>query len=123
MPRGSSAPAASLVGVCVLLVLGCTHPQLISLTELERLKCRWHEPKVSMWYYVGTREGFHHFRHDDLGNDEKDFRISQAELSWQSTFPLTKDREKWRRLKWGVSERGTDRECQRVTTAVPRSAK
>jgi hypothetical protein len=123
MHRPSSGSAAVLVGLSVLLVQGCTHPQMISLTELESLKCRWHEPKVSMWYYVGTRDGFHHFHHHDLGRDEQDFRISQAELSWQPTFPVTRDREKWRRLDWGVHELGTERGCQRVTRPVASVAK
>jgi hypothetical protein len=123
MPRHSSGLAAPMVGLGALLVLGCTHPQMVNLTELESLKCRWNEPKVSTWYYVGTRDGFHYFHHHDLGKHEKDFRISQAELSWQPTFPLTGDRKKWQPLNWGVYERGTNRECQSITTAVQGGSK
>jgi hypothetical protein len=115
MPRHCLGHAACLVGLAALLVLGCTHPKVVGLAELESLKCRWHEPKVSMWYYAGTREGFHHFYHYDLGKDEKSFRISQTELSWQPTFPLTRDRKKWRSLDWGVHERMADGECHRIT--------
>jgi len=98
------APAVILVGVIGLLVVGCAYPQTVTRADLETLKSRWHEPKVSMWYYVGSRDGFHYFHHDDLGEEEKDFRISQAELSWQVTFPLTRNREKWQPLNWGVHE-------------------
>jgi hypothetical protein len=33
-----------------------------------------------------------------LGSDQKDFRISEAELSWPDTFPLTQHRAQWRSL-------------------------
>jgi len=95
----------SLTPVLLLLLVGCTSPQTVSRAELERLKTQWHEPKVSTWYYVGSKDGYHYFHHYDLGRDEKDFRISAAELSWQDTFPLTRHRSDWRRLDCGVNER------------------
>jgi hypothetical protein len=88
-----------------LLLLGCTSPQTVTRAELEQLKTQRHEPKVSMWYYVGSKDGFHYFHHNDLGGDEKDFRILGTELSWEDTFPLTRHRKSWRRLEWGVYER------------------
>jgi hypothetical protein len=86
----------------LLLLLGCASPQTVSRAQLERLKTQRHEPKVSVWYYVGSKDGYHHFHHDDLGRDQKDFSISEAELPWQDTFPLTRRRSHWRALDWGV---------------------
>lgn len=89
----------------LLLLFGCARPQTVSRAELDRARSQWHEPKVSMWYYMGSRGGFHHFHHDDLGSDQKDFRISEAEVPWSDTFPLTRHRSRWRRLDWGVLEK------------------
>ncbi len=95
----------SLALIFPLLLLGCATPQTVNRAELERLKSHWHEPKVSIWYYVGSKDGFHYFRHYDFGSEKKYFRISDAELSWEDTFPLTPHRKNWRALKWGVYER------------------
>ena|SRR6266849_792962 len=95
----------SLVAILPLLLLGCATPQTVNRAELERFKAHRQEPKVSMWYYVGSKDGFHYFRHYDLGSEKKYFRISDAELSWEATFPLTRHRKDWRPLKWGVYER------------------
>ncbi len=83
-----------------VLLMGCAAPQTVMRRELERLKTHRQEPRVSMWYYVGSRDGFHYFHHDDLGREKKDFRISNIELAWPNTFPLTHRRKSWRRLDW-----------------------
>src|SRR5262245_2778401 len=94
-----------LAPILLLLLVGCASPQTVSRAELERLKARWQEPKVSTWYYVGSKDGYHYFHHYDLGRNSKHFRISSAELSWPDPFPLTQRRSDWRRLDWGVHER------------------
>jgi hypothetical protein len=86
------------------LVYGCAHPQTVTRTELDQLKTHRREPKVSMWYYVGSKNGYHYFHHDDLGDEKKDFRISNDELSWTNTFPLTRNRDQWKALEWGISK-------------------
>jgi len=91
--------------VCVLpllFMLSCASSQTVSRAQLERLKTQRHEPKVSAWYYAGSKDGYHYFHHDDLGPDQKDFRISETELPWQDTFPVTWRRSHWRALDWGV---------------------
>ncbi len=94
----------SLILIPLFLLLGCASPQAVSRAELDRLKRQWHDPKVCMWYYTGSRDGFHCFHHDDLGGDQKDFRISDTELSWSGAFPFTRHRAHWQRLDWGVYE-------------------
>ena len=86
----------------VLVLLGCASSQTVSRVQFERLKTQRQEPKVSAWYYVGSKDAYHYFHHYDLGDDQKDFRISEAELPWQDTFPVTWRRSHWRALDWGV---------------------
>src|SRR5690242_6154003 len=83
---------------------GCSTAQTVNRAEFEQLKAHWHEPKVTVWYYMGSKDGFHYFHHDDLGKEPKDFRISDAELPWDNQFPLTGRRSKWRSLLWGPYE-------------------
>jgi hypothetical protein len=84
-----------------LLLVGCVQAKTVTRTELDQLKLQRHEPKVSMWYYTGSKDGYHYFHHDDLGEGEKEFRIADNELSWTNTFPFTHDRSKWTQLDWG----------------------
>src|SRR4051812_49925142 len=93
---------ACLVLVSLALVpwLGCTSPQSVSRTQFDHLKTERHEPKVSAWYYVGSKDRFHHFHHDDLGDDQKNFRISETELLWRGAFSLTRRPEKLRFVDW-----------------------
>jgi len=86
-----------------LLLVGCTQPKTVTRTELEQLKLQRQEPMVSMWYYQGSKDGFHYFHHDDLGKGSKDFRIADNELSWTNSFPLASDRSRWTQLDWGGS--------------------
>jgi len=87
-----------------LLLVGCAWPRTVTRGELDQLKPHHREPKVSMWYYTGTKDGYHYFHHDDLGWDKKDFRIAASELSWTNTYARTRNRNKWRRLDWGLHE-------------------
>jgi hypothetical protein len=87
----------------MLILSGCAAPQTVSRVELEKMKGEWKEPKVSSWYYTGSKEGYHYFHHDDLGDGRKDVRISEAELDWPDPFPRTRQRKYWRPLDWGVA--------------------
>jgi hypothetical protein len=94
----------SLTLAFMLVLAGCVETQTVTRAELDHLKSQRREPKVSMWYYVGSRDGFHYFRHEDLGS-EKVYRISDRELEWPDSFSLTKERKHWRALRWGVHEK------------------
>ena len=89
-----------LILILPLLVFGCAQPRIVNRLELDELKSHRHEPKMSMWYYTGSKDGYHYFHHDDLGQGAKDFRVSASELSCTNTFPLTHNRNKWRQLDW-----------------------
>ena len=93
-----------LLSLCIVLLAGCARVTTVpSRAELDQLKSHWREPKVSLWYYMGSRDGYHYFHHWDLG-EQRTYRISDKELAWQDPFPLTQNREDWKVLKWGVYE-------------------
>jgi hypothetical protein len=91
----------NLILLLPLLIGGCAQPNIVTRNELGGLQSQRQEPKLSMWYYTGSRDGYHYFHHDDLGGAPKGVRIAEAELSWTNTFPLTHTRTKWRQLDWG----------------------
>ena len=90
-----------LILILPLLLVACAQPKTVTRTALDQLKMHRQEPKVSMWYYTGSKDGYHFFHHDDLGNAPRDFRIVESELSWTNTFPMTHESKKWRPLDWG----------------------
>ena len=68
-------------------VVSCIPVQTVSKsTLLERTKT-WHEPKVAMWYYMGTMDGFHYFEFNDLGVHER-YRVA-AQIATSTTPSLT----------------------------------
>src|SRR3954449_2128128 len=93
-PRGSEFVMRKLILLLSVLVIGCVPPRTVTRSELEGMKAHRQELKVSMWYYTGTKHGYHYFHHDDLGDDPKDFRVAESELSWTNTFPKTHNRKK-----------------------------
>lgn len=94
----------ALLFLCLVVLAGCAGVTTVNRAELDQLKAHWREPKVSLWYYMGSRDGYHYFHHSDLGGD-KTYRISDKELAWQGTAPFTENQKKWKVLKWGVYER------------------
>ena len=91
-------PAILLV---VLVVSGCDDAQTVSHAELEKAKSEWQEPKVSTWYYMGSKGGYHYFTLVDLP-EAKVYRIREIEMIRKSRFPLTRNQEKWKLMPWGI---------------------
>jgi hypothetical protein len=79
----------------VSVFTGCKDAQVITGEELGQLKTQWKEPKVSIWYYVGSKGGYHYFLHMDLGI-HKTYRISEKEQKIDDPFSLTADETSWR---------------------------
>jgi hypothetical protein len=77
--------------------------ETVTLRELEGERIHYREPKVSTWYYMGTKDGYHYFAHQDLPH-ELYYRVADGELKWQSVAPFTTRRAKWVQLPWGVHE-------------------
>ena len=85
--------------LCAVVATGCSHVETISYSKLLKVSKSWKEPKVAIWYYVGSDDSYHYFHFIDLGISEK-YRVKKSEIHFD-TFPLTMDRGSWRVLPWG----------------------
>ncbi len=83
-----------------LLLLGCQHTSTVSRAEFESLRTHCREPKVSVWYYMGSKDGFNFFRHRDL-DGTRDYRVPEGEMKYPQTFPLTYNQRSWRVVSAG----------------------
>jgi hypothetical protein len=83
-----------------LSLIGCSHVQTLSKLELERNTSHWKEPKVAIWYYMGSDSEFHYFHFMDIDKSQN-FRIKKSELEIEPQFLLTKSFKKWRVMPWG----------------------
>jgi hypothetical protein len=100
MRRTIVLPAILLLA---LFVSGCNDVHTVSRAELEKAKSAWQEPKLSTWYYVGTKGQYHYFSHVDLP-ETKIYRIRQTEMFriGKEDFPLTKNQKHWQQMPWGI---------------------
>lgn len=87
--------------ILTLSLVGCKKYQTVTNAQLGVAKAEWSEPKVSIWYYVGSKDGYHHYLHHDLPGDHL-YRISETELNQAEQFPVTRNRKKWEVMPWGV---------------------
>jgi len=85
----------------LFVIVGCDDVLTVNLSELEKVKSEWQEPKVSIWYYLGSQDGYQHFLHHDI-NDDIIYKIPESELPIDDRFSLTRDRNKWRVMPWGT---------------------
>src|SRR5579862_3425562 len=46
-----------LILLVPILIAGCAQPKTVTRAELDGLKAHRQEPKVSMWYYTGSKDG------------------------------------------------------------------
>lgn len=90
-----------LTAAIIVFCVGCTTAPIVTSGELDYLKTKWQEPKVSIWYYVGSKDSYHYFTHKDLGGT-KTYRISEAEQKMADPFFLTSDETSWRIMFWGA---------------------
>src|SRR5437868_8010842 len=107
MPEAIAAPCLSasvmlkgyfrlFVALCVAVASCGCNDQVKTVTpkELDQLKLHYQEPKLSTWYYMGTKDGYHYFAHQDLPH-EKYYRVAEGALKWQSAAAFTTRRAKW----------------------------
>lgn len=90
---------------CILLtVTGCDWLaedfEIITLDELNRLKCEWHEPKVSRWFYIGSEEGYHILIHRDLPGD-KHYKIKASDFKIDDPIYVSSNEANWLTMSWG----------------------
>ncbi|MDQ7799140.1 MAG: hypothetical protein RDU76_09415 [Candidatus Edwardsbacteria bacterium] len=92
-----------IVFIGLFAFVGCQSVQTVTKNELNLAASKWKEPKVSIWYYTGTKEGYDYFVHQDLGETVV-YRVSSKEMIIDKQFPLTKKRKLWRVMNWGITE-------------------
>jgi uncharacterized protein YceK len=95
-----------LVMECVT-IMGCHSVRTVDLTALKRDQEIWNEPKVSIWYYMGTRQGYHYFVHEDLPRSIY-YRVSAAEMTIEHPMPYTLVAQKWQVMHWGIHAKRRD---------------
>ena len=92
--------------ICFLLltVTGCDWLaedfEVITLDELNRLKCEWQQPKVSRWFYIGSKEGYHIFIHRDRPGD-KHYKIKTSEFKIDDPIYVSSNEVNWLPMSWG----------------------
>lgn len=84
-----------------LFIYGCKTAKTITFQQLMKYTQEWQEPKVAIWYYVGSDNEYHYFYFHDLNMDER-YKVLRSEISLQYNFQLTKNRKKWKVMPWGV---------------------
>lgn len=89
--------AALILG---LLLTGCDEAKLIRKNELLAKTKTWKEPKVAIWYYVGSDEKFDYFVNIDL-NQFNSYKVTKHQIEKEQEFPITKDQSKWLVMPWG----------------------
>ncbi len=82
---------------CVSL---CSAAQAITKDALLEKTHHWKEPKVAIWYYMGSSQGQDFFRYIDLGISET-YSVESGQILLSRTFPLTKAQKQWIVMKWG----------------------
>jgi hypothetical protein len=81
-------------------LITCSQPSTVSKAELIKFTKHWKEPKVAIWYYMGTDNDFHYFRFIDLGV-KQDYKVRRDELEIDKIYPLSKEQNEWRVMPWG----------------------
>lgn len=91
---------AIMVTVCWYGCFKRQETQIISLAQLNKIKCEWNEPKLSKWFYIGSEDGYHMFVHRDLPED-KYYEIKITEYQIDNPIILGTDESKWVLMPWG----------------------
>lgn len=94
-----------VIAIVVALSLGVALTgcavETVTKAQLEEARARWQEPKVSIWYYTGSEDGYHYYTHYDTPGTRR-YRISEKEWVQKDPFPRTWNQKKWRVMSWGV---------------------
>lgn len=85
-----------LFGSFLLLGWGCASPMspVTSRTELDLVMRRYAGSTINHMYYMGTRRGFHHLRHQHPSG-VRVYRVHEDELLMAQPMALTRDPDRW----------------------------
>lgn len=89
-----------VTGLLLLSVVLCLAEQHISKEALLEKTRHWKEPKVAIWYYMGSSEGRDFFRYYDLGISET-YSVESGQISLPKNFPFSKRQNQWIIMRWG----------------------
>jgi len=94
----------TIIIVLLLTVSGCEwlseEHEVITLDELNRLKCEWQEPKVNQWFYIGSDDGYHTFVHRDLPGD-KLYEVKISGVTIDNPTYVSSNEANWVIMPWG----------------------
>ena len=89
------------------VVIGCERAADITKADLLEKASHWKEPKVAIWYYIGSKHEHDYFRYYDLGVSQL-YRLPSGDITLPATFPYTTDRSKWIIMPWGPAAKRTE---------------
>jgi hypothetical protein len=94
----------TIIFILLLTFTGCDwlsdEFEVITLADLNRLKCEWQEPKASQWFYIGSEDGYHKFVHRDPPG-EKLYKIKTAEYTIDNPTHVSSNEVNWVIMPWG----------------------
>jgi hypothetical protein len=106
----------SIIFFALLMLAGCRHTQTVTKSELETAQAHWQEPKVTRWYYMGTKEGCDYFIHIDL-NEETIYRVPSAEMKIENPMQYNSNWKGWRFMHWGLEYQKFNEQTQPSNSA------
>jgi len=89
-----------IIIIVIIITAGCDHAQLISKVELINITHIVKEPKLAIWYYQGSDDTYHYFKHSDKGVNEE-CRVLKSEMIIENEYSLRKNQRDWRVMPWG----------------------
>ncbi len=90
----------TIILFATFLLSGCA--TTLNQAELKELTAKHMTYTVSEWRYMGTKKGFHYFNCAGIVLWEGGtYKISENDLTLKTTFPYTKDSNKWILQPWG----------------------
>jgi hypothetical protein len=112
---------AFIWGVLVIafVLAGCERPLDIARDDLLQRATHWKEPKVAIWYYVGSKQQHDYFRFYDLDVSQI-YRVPAGEIALPTTFPYTSDRSKWIVMPWGPAAKRSQSSNQAIQRTADR---
>ena len=94
-------PRVALTGILFVIgISAAVGAEPITRDALMEKTRHWKEPKVAIWYYIGSQNGRDFFQHYDLGISEV-YSVTTGEISLPKTLPLSKKQKDWIVMKWG----------------------
>ncbi|MCC5851073.1 MAG: hypothetical protein JJU29_23535 [Verrucomicrobia bacterium] len=96
-----------IFGAILLMGWGCAAP-ITPRSDLDRMMLRYSGSTINHMFYMGTRRGFHHLRHQSP-TGVRVYRIQEDELQMAQPMAYTRDPDSWQLVAvrwWSASGHG-----------------